>query len=209
MRKTLFEHFKIKNDTADGCMRFALRLSAGLLAALVLLAAGCKGKNSSTMPDVTLPPHGFPADSTDSTAGTSYPTADAASTVDAVPTGGIVHYDALGKEIRGTEHFEQYLQFANFRVFEEGDGTFVDGMVINSYPETLFCAVNIIFTDTMEGGSGAFIASGSMQSADGSFMLKLEPGENLLFATVLTDTALTDKPFTLEFDASVGVQPGH
>jgi hypothetical protein len=25
----------------------------------------------------------------------------------------------------------------------------------------------------------------------------------------LTDTALTDKPFTLEFDASVGVQPGH
>ena len=48
-----------------------------------------------------------------------------------------------------------------------------------------------------------------MQSADGSFMLKLEPGENLLFATVLTDTALTDKLFTLEFDASVGVQPGH
>ena len=179
MRKTVFEHFKIKNDIADGCMRFALRLSAGLLAALVLSAAGCNDK-----------------------AGT-YPTADAA------PTGGIMHYDALGKEIRGAEHFEQYLRFVNFRVFEEGDGTFVDGMVINSYPETLFCAVNIIFTDMTEGGSEAFIASGSIQSADGSFMLKLEPGENLLFATVLTDTALTDKPFTLEFDASVGVQPGH
>lgn len=87
-----------------------------------------------------------------------------------------MHYDALGKEIRDTEHFEQYLRFVNFRVFEEGDGTFVDGMVINSYPETLFCAVNIIFADTTEGGSEAFIASGSMQSADGSFMLKLEPG---------------------------------
>ena len=120
-----------------------------------------------------------------------------------------MHYDALGKEIRDTEHFEQYLRFVNFHVFEEGDGTFVDGMVINSYPETLFCAVNIIFADTTEGGSEAFIASGSMQSADGSFMLKLEPGENLLFATVLTDTVLTDKPFTLEFDASVGVQPEH
>ena len=197
MRKTVFEHFKIKNDIADGCMRFALRLSAGLLAALVLSAAGCNDKNSSIMPDVTLPPHGFRVDSAEPTAGT-YPTADAA------PTGGIMHYDALGKEIRDTEHFEQYLQFVNFRVFEEGDGTFVDG-----YPETLFCAVNIIFADTTEGGSEAFIASGSMQSADGSFMLKLEPGENLLFATVLTDTALTDKPFTLEFDASVGVQPGH
>lgn len=208
MRKTVFEHFKIKNDIADGCMRFALRLSAGLLAALVLSAAGCNDKNSSIMPDVTLPPHGFRVDSTEPTAGT-YPTVDAASTFDAAPTGGIMHYDALGKEIRDTEHFEQYLRFVNFRVFEEGDGTFVDGMVINSYPETLFCAVNIIFTDTTEGGSEAFIASGSMQSADGSFMLKLEPGENLLFATVLTDTALTDKPFTLEFDASVGVQPGH
>lgn len=202
MRKTVFEHFKINNDIADGCMRFALRLSAGLLAALVLSAAGCNDKNSSIMPDVTLPPHGFRVDSAEPTAGT-YPTTDAA------PTGGIMHYDALGKEIRDAEHFEQYLRFVNFRVFEEGDGTFVDGMVINSYPETLFCAVNIIFADTTEGGSEAFIASGSMQSADGSFMLKLEPGENLLFATVLTDTALTDKPFTLEFDASVGVQPGH
>ena len=131
MRKTVFEHFKIKNDIADGCMRFALRLFS---------AAGCNDKNPSIMPDVTLPPHGFRADSAEPTAGT-YPTADAA------PTGGIMHYDALGKEIRDTEHFEQYLRFVNFRVFEEGDGTFVDGMVINSYPETLFCAVNIIFAD--------------------------------------------------------------
>lgn len=145
MRKTVFEHFKIKNDIADGCMRFALRLSAGLLAALVLSAAGCNDKNSSIMPDVTLPPHGFRVDSAEPTAGT-YPTADAA------PTGGIMRYDALGKEIRDKEHFEQYLRFVNFRVFEEGDGTFVDGMVINSYPETLFCAVNIIFADTTEGG---------------------------------------------------------
>ena len=63
MRKTVFEHFKIKNDIADGCMRFALRLSAGLLAALVFSAAGCNDKNPSIMPDVTLPPHGFRADS--------------------------------------------------------------------------------------------------------------------------------------------------
>ena len=63
MRKTVFEHFKIKNDIADGCMRFALRLSSGLLAALVLSAAGCNDKNSSIMPDVTLPPHGFRVDS--------------------------------------------------------------------------------------------------------------------------------------------------
>lgn len=80
MRKTVFEHFKIKNDIADGCMRFALRLSAGLLAALVLSAAGCNDKNSSIMPDVTLPPHGFRVDSTEPTAGT-YPTVDAASTL--------------------------------------------------------------------------------------------------------------------------------
>lgn len=68
MRKTVFEHFKINNDIADGCMRFALRLSAGLLAALVLSAAGCNDKNSSIMPDVTLPPHGFRADSAEPTA---------------------------------------------------------------------------------------------------------------------------------------------
>ncbi len=68
MRKTVFEHFKIKNDIADGCMRFALRLSAGLLAALVLSAAVCNDKNSSIMPDVTLPPHGFRVDSAEPTA---------------------------------------------------------------------------------------------------------------------------------------------
>ena len=73
MRKTVFEHFKIKNDIADGCMRFALRLSAGLLAALVLSAAGCNDKNSSIMPDVTLPPHGFRVDSAEPTAAASAP----------------------------------------------------------------------------------------------------------------------------------------
>ena len=67
MRKTVFEHFKIKNDIADGCMRFALRLSAGLLAALVLSAAGCNDKNSSIMPAAAIslmspPPMALPLD---------------------------------------------------------------------------------------------------------------------------------------------------
>ena len=72
MRKTVFEHFKIKNDIADGCMRFALRLSAGLLAALVLSAAGCNDKNSSIMPDVTLPPCGNPGERPEITLATQH-----------------------------------------------------------------------------------------------------------------------------------------
>ena len=45
----------------------------------------------------------------------------------------------LEKKFATQEHFEQYLRFVNFRVFEEGDGTFVDGMVNkHATPETLF-----------------------------------------------------------------------
>lgn len=182
-------------------VRLAVRPTAGLLAAgLLLFSTGCAGKESHIVPNVTVPPAVQNSESI-------VPATESAATAVVTATAAPATVDALGKTIRSADHFEQYLRFANFRVFEEGDGTFVDGTVINSYPETLYCAVNIFFT--ANDGSENVIASGNMQSADGSFMLTLAPGENLLFASVLTDTVLTSSPFTLVFDSSVGVRPGH
>lgn len=117
--------------------------------------------------------------------------------------GGIGSVDALGSIIRDAEHFQQYLQFISIRVYEEGDDTFVDCSVINSYPELIVCAVAIRFFDE----NGAEIASGSLQMPDGSFMLSLKNGETPLYALILSDITLTDKSFELVFDPSVEVKP--
>ena len=50
-------------------------------------------------------------------------------------------------------------------------------------------------------------AAAQLQTRDGNYLLVLAPGENVVFAHILTDMTLMDKEFTLEFDTSVGVHP--
>lgn len=121
----------------------------------------------------------------------------------ALPWGSDDGKDALGNSILGSDHYRRYVQFENVRVYEAHDGTFLDCYVVNSYPETLTCAVKVVFKDE----NGELLAEANLQNPDGSFLLTLENGRTPLYATILTDTVLTDKEFELIFDESVPVAP--
>ena len=112
-------------------------------------------------------------------------------------------FDALGERITGSEHFVRYLTFRNLIVYEEGGDTFLDGVVENSYPQTITCAVDIVYTDNF----GRELARARLQMRDGSYLLKLAPGETVVLARIMTDMTITSLDFDLVFDMETGVRP--
>lgn len=111
--------------------------------------------------------------------------------------------DALGNVIQDPEHYRQYIQFTDLRVYEENEETFLDCIVTNSYPYKLTCSVSIRFFDEND----ETIATATLQMPNGSFLLTLENGETPLYARILTDTSLTDNDFELIFDPGIVVEP--
>ncbi len=111
--------------------------------------------------------------------------------------------DALGNVINGAEHYIRYITFTDLVVYEEDGDTFLDGIINNNYPLPIVCAVDIVYCDEQE----VELARAQLQTRDGNYLLVLAPGENVVFAHILTDMTLMDKEFTLEFDTSVGVHP--
>lgn len=177
-------------------------ISAVLAAALCsVVLAGCvnvrpeyeagvtPGPTAEPAAVVTLPPEATPEP-------TAAPTED-----ETVIPGETV--DAMGSVITGAEHFYRYIRFTDLIVYEEDGDTFLDGMVENSYAEPLVCAVDIVYRD--EGGGE--IARAQLQTRDGNYMLILAPGENVVFAHILTDMSLVSMEYTLEFDTTAGVHP--
>ena len=112
-------------------------------------------------------------------------------------------YDELGVLISTADHFEQYITFRNIQIYEQNEDTFMDAIAVNEYPDTLVCAVNIIFLDEDE----TVIAESHVHTRDGQYVLRLQPGDNTIFATIDTDMALTDKEFMLEFSDGLDVLP--
>ena len=112
-------------------------------------------------------------------------------------------YDKNGLLIVGEEHFQQYIYFKNIQVYEQCGDTFMDAVAVNEYPDTLVCALNIRFFDE----DGTEIASGRVQTRDGQYVLRLEKGDNTLFAQIDTDMTLTDKEFRLEYSEDLNVLP--
>mgnify|MGYP003183748014 CR=1 FL=1 len=112
-------------------------------------------------------------------------------------------YDRNGLLIVGEEHFQQYISFKNIQVYEQCGDTFMDAVAVNEYPDTLVCALNIRFFDE----DGTEIASGRVQTRDGQYVLRLENGDNTLFAQIDTDMTLTDKEFRLEYSEDLNVLP--
>ena len=119
-----------------------------------------------------------------------------------VGSGGCVD-DKNGLLIVGEEHFQQYISFKNIQVYEQCGDTFMDAVAVNEYPDTLVCALNIRFFDE----DGTEIASGRVQTRDGQYVLRLENGDNTLFAQIDTDMTLTDKEFRLEYSEDLNVLP--
>lgn len=90
------------------------------------------------------------------------------------------------------------------QVYEQAEDTFLDAVAVNSYPETLVCAVDVHF---FEEAGGVEIAGSQLQTRDGQYVLVLAPGETTVFAQIDTDIVLTDKPLEFMFDEAFGIRP--
>lgn len=169
------------------------------LAAASLLLCACVSSRPVLNPAVTLAPTPTPAPTV-----TPTPTPSPAPppTLTPPPQKLVGGYDALGILVASPEHYEQYLTFQNIQVYEQFDDTFMDALAVNSYPEPLVCAVDIVFEE-----GGETVASGKLQTQDGQYVLILQPGENTVYAQINTDMTLTLMDFTLEYDEGLGVWP--
>lgn len=162
-----------------------------------LLAGGCVDTASVIDPEVTVPPE---------------PTAVPTPTLEPTPAPEQVEldmadlsrvYDELGQLISTANHFEQYITFRNIQVYEQHEDTFMDAIAVNEYPDTLVCAVDITFFDEDDSQ----IAASHVHTRDGQYVLRLQPGDNTIFATIDTDISLTDKEFVLSFNEGLDVLP--
>lgn len=173
--------------------------SKALLAIIMacLCMGGCVNTASVIDPAVTIPPE---------------PTAVPAPTPEPTPQSDTVElnmadlssaYDEMGVLISTADHFEQYVTFRNIQVYEQYEDTFMDAIAVNEYPRTLVCAVDITFFDEEKN----VIADSHVHTRDGQYVLRLQPGDNTIFATIDTDMALTDKEFTLDFSEGLDVLP--
>lgn len=166
------------------------------LAMACLCMGGCVNTASVIDPAVTIPPEPTPTP-----APTPEPTA--AGSVELNMADLSSAYDELGVLISTADHFEQYITFRNIQVYEQHEDTFMDAIAVNEYPHTLVCAVDITFFDEEKN----IIADSHVHTRDGQYVLRLQPGDNTVFAAIDTDMTLTDKEFTLDFSEGLDVLP--
>lgn len=176
---------------------------SALLAALMLTlaCAGCINVRPQYNAQITPGPTGVPSvDRTEEPEPTEEPTSVPTEEDPALASETV---DAMGSVITGADHFYRYIKFTDLVVYEEDGDTFLDGIALNSYSQPLVCAVSIVYRD--EGGGE--LARSQLQTRDGNYMLILAPGENVVFAHILTDMSLVGLEYTLEFDTTSGVHP--
>ncbi len=152
-----------------------------LCAALLLLAAAASSMGCDNVEPVL---YGTP---TPSASPTPLPDAFTAEiTAEPVPT------DALGKPIEGDAHYFSYLSFGELRVYEYGEGTFLDGVCINAFPAALDGRVDIVYYTA----EGKLCGSGTIHNALGA--TRLESGINAIYAEIRTDIDVQMMDFVLE-----------
>ena len=91
-----------------------------------------------------------------------------------------------------THYFEYYLTIDQLRIYEENGETLIDAIITNNYSKTLTGGLCITFyDDSLKYGYAEFY------TADGG--LKLFPGDNRVYADVLTEVDVQQ----MEFEFSV------
>lgn len=102
-----------------------------------------------------------------------------------------VSTDQLGNAILGDDHYFQYLSFGELRVYEYGDGTFLDGLCVNAFPQPLDGEVDIVYYTE----EGKVCGVGRIHNAAGTTLL--ETGTNAVYAEISTDIDVTMMDFQL------------
>jgi len=176
-----------------------------LLALMCLCLSGCVVNTAAVLqPETTLAPEPTIIVPTPLATSTPAPLANPTPTLGGEAAGVDTVYDAMGEYISGAAHFQRYLTFENIQVYEQEEDTFLDAVIVNAYPQTLVCALDVAFK-TKDGDD---LASARTQTRDGQYVLRLAPGKNIIFAQIDSDVTLTDKPFDFIYNDSLGVLPG-
>lgn len=156
------------------------RLWVALLAGLLLFVGAALSGCDDVQPVLSGSP-------TPSASPTPLPDAFGAEiTAEPVPT------DALGKPLGDNDHYFSYLSFGELRVYEYGNGTFLDGVCINAFPTALDGEVDIVYY-TAEGKP---CGVGTIHNALGT--TRLETGTNAIYAEISTDIDVQMMDFVLE-----------
>ena len=100
--------------------------------------------------------------------------------------------DLLGNEIQQGDHYGQYLSFGELRVYEYDDGTFLDGICVNAYPEPLDGEIRIVYYTSDEKVCGVGVLHNASNTT------RLETGTNAVYAEINTDIDVTQMDFVLE-----------
>ena len=100
--------------------------------------------------------------------------------------------DLLGNEMLSDDHYWQYLSFGEIRIYEYDDGTFLDGLCVNAFPQSLDGQVDIVYYSD----DGKICGIGTIHNAEGGTLL--ETGTNAIYAEIRTDIDVTMMDFQLE-----------
>ena len=86
-------------------------------------------------------------------------------------------------------YYDYYLTMSNMRIYEHNGETLIDATLTNSFQKTLIGSLRIEFRDE----SGRLFGYADFYTAGGG--LKLFPGENRVYADVLTEVDVQDMSF--------------
>ena len=100
--------------------------------------------------------------------------------------------DALGNEITAEDHYFQYLSFGDIRVYEYETGTFLDGVCVNAFPESLDGRIDIMYYTA----EGKLCGQGTLHNAQGGTLLTT--GTNAVYAEIRTDIDVKTMDFVLD-----------
>ena len=103
--------------------------------------------------------------------------------------------DAQGVLITGEDHYTLYLSFGEIVVYENEEDTFLDGIVVNGYPQPLHAEIEIVYYD----GQGRRIGRGRLHNAEGGY--DFPPGSSRVYAEIATDVDVRLKDFVMEYRA--------
>lgn len=115
-------------------------------------------------------------------------------------TGQPFRTDANGVLILDEEnhYLTYYVTLNSIRVYEYGEGMFLDGIAVNSFPQTLTGGLRITFRND----NGVNYGYGDFYTADGK--LTLLPGENRIYADILTEVDVQQMNWEISVVGSFG-----
>lgn len=158
-------------------IRIALLL-AGLIAALVLpwALSGCDNAEPVIVGTPTPEPTATPEPEPFTYSATGEP----------LPT------DMMGAEIGDENHYFRYLSFGDVIVSEYETGTFLDGVVVNAYPQPLDGEIEIAYYNS----DGKLVGRGTLHNAEGTTVIPT--GSSRIYAEIATDIDVRKMDFVFE-----------